>query len=38
MVICVECQVVDGNGKAYTDDDDWTVRTENGVIVLCLSI
>lgn len=31
MVICVECQVVDDNGKTVTDKEDgWSVHTENG--------
>jgi methionyl aminopeptidase len=30
MVICVECQVVDDNGKIYTDKDGWSVHTQNG--------
>jgi len=30
MVICVECQVVDGSGKVFIDDDGWTARTAEG--------
>ncbi len=30
MVICIECQVVDDNGKAYIDEDEWSVHTQNG--------
>ena len=31
MVICVECQVVDDNGRTITDKEDgWSVHTENG--------
>lgn len=29
MVICVECQVVDDNGKVYIDDDGWSAHTMN---------
>ncbi len=30
MVICIECQVVDDTGKAFTDKDGWSERTERG--------
>ena len=30
MVICVECQVVNDNGKVELDEDGWSIRTSNG--------
>jgi hypothetical protein len=30
MVICVECQVVDGDGDIYTDEDGWSAHVNNG--------
>ena len=30
MVICVECQVVNDNGKVELDEDGWSIRTQNG--------
>ena len=30
MVLCIECQVVDGNGEIITDSDGWSARTKNG--------
>ncbi|MDY0096936.1 MAG: type I methionyl aminopeptidase [Candidatus Dojkabacteria bacterium] len=30
MVICIECQVVNDNGKVSLDDDGWSIRTLNG--------
>ena len=29
MVICIECQLVNGKGQIYIDTDGWSVRTEN---------
>ena len=29
MVICIECQVVNGNGRIYIDSDGWSVKTTN---------
>ncbi|KKP65757.1 MAG: Methionine aminopeptidase [candidate division WS6 bacterium GW2011_GWE1_34_7] len=35
MVICIECQVVDGKGQIYIDDDGWSVRTtDKGMSVM----
>lgn len=30
MVICVECQVVQGDGDVYVEDDGWTIKTADG--------
>lgn len=30
MVICVECQVVEGSDEIVHDDDGWTARTKDG--------
>ena len=30
MVVCVECQVVEGDGEVYIADDGWTIKTING--------
>ena len=30
MVICIECQVVNDNGKVSLDKDGWSIRTLNG--------
>lgn len=29
MVICIECQVVNGDGQIYIDKDGWSVKTVN---------
>jgi len=30
MVICIECQVVNDDGRVVIDDDGWSARTANG--------
>ena len=30
MVICIECQVVNDNGRIVIDKDGWSAKTENG--------
>ncbi len=30
MVICIECQVVDGSGRVYISPNGWTVRSAEG--------
>jgi len=30
MVLCVECQVVDDNGKVRIGEDGWSAKTANG--------
>ena len=30
MVICVECQVIDGSGKTYIEKNGWTVKSMEG--------
>ncbi len=30
MVICIECQVVDDNGRVVIDNDGWSAKTANG--------
>ncbi len=30
MVICIECQVVDDDGRVIIDDDGWSAKTANG--------
>ncbi len=30
MVICIECQVVNDNGRVVIDDDGWSAKTANG--------
>lgn len=30
MVICIECQVVNDNGRIIIDKDGWSAKTENG--------
>ena len=30
MVICVECQVVDGSGDTFIESNGWTVRSQEG--------
>ncbi len=29
MVICVECQVVEGSDQVYTDESGWTIKTKD---------
>lgn len=30
MVICIECQVIDGSGRTYVSDNGWTVKSAEG--------
>lgn len=30
MVVCVECQVVEGDGETYIEENGWTIKTVNG--------
>jgi methionyl aminopeptidase len=30
MLVCVECQVVDGSGDVYVDSDGWTIKSAEG--------
>jgi methionyl aminopeptidase len=30
MVICVECQLVEGTDETFISEDGWTIKTENG--------